>query len=231
MIAWILILTLFTAADDRPVEAGRPAKAGAASQQVASTQPSFWDVYRTQQFAVAIPRNWRPQKANSPAILLYLMREGRDETGEPLKVGLTIERFPGNKDTLGQGVTQLIDHFRADKRWVPQGEIRDEPITLADGTPARLVSLNVLSQDGARRAIQYKLMTLDKEQVGIVIGGFLTTSAGSKITSPGSKMAQLLRAHVTSLTLDPSKMDEAPLRAAYVSQAPAASQPATQPAK
>ena len=224
MIGGILILTALLAANDRPAEAGQPA-------QVASTQGSYWDVYRTQQFAVAIPRNWQPQKANSPAMLLYLLREARDETGEPLKVGLTIERFPGNKDTLDEGVKQLIEHFRADKRWTPQGEIRDEPVSLADGTAARLVTLHARSQDGRRRALQYKLLALDKQRVGIAISAFLTTSAASKMTDPESKIARLLWAHVTSLTLDPAKMNDAALRAAYTSHESATSQPATQPAR
>jgi hypothetical protein len=215
------------------VAAAAPPGSGPASQpatQSATTQPSYWDVYRTPQFAVAIPRNWQPQRANSSAILLYLLREARDETSQPLKVGLTVERFPGNKDTLDQGVKQLIDHFRADKRWIPQGEIQDEALALADGTPARLLTLALLSQNGARRALQYKLMTLDREQVGVVVGGFLMTGRDSKMTDAQSKMARLLRAHVTSLTLDSAKMDEGPLRAAYFSHE-STSQPATQHGK
>ena len=128
---------------------------------------------------------------------------------------MTVERFPGNRDSLEDGVRKLADKFKADPRWVPQGEVVNDPVKLIDGTPANLLTIELLSKDGLRRALQLKLMTLDKSKVGWVVGGYIVARQDSPLVKPDSKMAGLLRAHVLSFSLDPQRLNDAPLVIAY----------------
>src|SRR5438045_3747571 len=77
--------------------------------------PLPWRIAATREFALAIPLKWTPEPLNSPAAMLYLVREHLvDEYNQKMDAALTVERFPARRQTLAEGIKGMIDKARND---------------------------------------------------------------------------------------------------------------------
>ena len=70
-------------------------------------------------------------------------------------------------------------------------------------------------KEGRRRSLQMKLVVKDNQGTAWIVSSHLVGGLGSKWPKPGSKYAKWLRAHVTSLSLDPEKFDPEHVDAAH----------------
>jgi hypothetical protein len=185
---------------------------------VPTTAPGpLWQVIREPEFAVAVPLNWKKTTVNSPAEVVYLVKQGvNDETGAPLRLGFTVERFPSRQQSLDEGARALVERFQKDgQKWAVTEDAKIDKLKLADGTEAALVTIRVTSTDGRRKGTQMKLMVIDRNEIGWVVGGYVLASAQSAMCDPDSELAIRLRAHVLSFCTDPDKLDESGLQKVY----------------
>ena len=136
-----------------------------------------------------------------------------DETGSPLQIGLTVERFPNTKQSPKEGAEALLKNAKRSGRLELVSNAMED-ITLADGTTAVLLTTEFIKEKH-RRSLQMKLVTKDKDGNGWVTSAFLVGGKDSQWPTKDSAPATWLKAHVISFVLEPDAMDEAKLTAAY----------------
>ena len=187
----------------------------------------YWNLLKTEQFGMAVPNKWgnRPPKANM--VLFLAMKDIKDETRQPLDLGLTVERLGKATDSLDDEAKKLIERYSQEKSIAVEGKPTVEHDKLADGTDAVRVTLSLLA--GNRRTLMQKLFVNSKDHRWVV-SAYITAGDKSVLTEPDRDMAQKLRAHLLSFTLDPNKIDQAPLNKAYLTP-PQAPPPTSQPKK
>ena len=137
-----------------------------------------------------------------------------DETGAPLQIGLTVERFPAaeqSTETIGR---ELVKGATKDPRLEKVGKESVEAVKLFDQTEATLVTTEFI-KSGNRRSLQIKLIGKDAAGQIWIVSGFLVGGRDSKWPTPTSKLGAWLRAHVISLTLTSKDVDQKSLEAAY----------------
>jgi hypothetical protein len=219
----ILLLAPLALAADAPATA--PATKGS---QHATIEPGlYWNLVRAEQFGLGIPNKWtnRPNRAN---MVLHLAMSGiKDETRQPLDLGLTVERLTKPSDSLDDEAKKLIQRYNQEKSITVEGKPTAEHVKLADGNDSVLVTLSMLA--GNRRTLMQKLLVNGKEHRWVV-SAYVTAGEKSVLTDRDRDMGQKLRAHLLSFTLDPKNIDQTPLNKAYLTPAqhkPPASQPAT----
>jgi hypothetical protein len=227
----ILFASSLVLADDAP--ASKPASQPATQTSLHATiEPGlYWNLLRTEQFGMAIPQNWSnlPPRAN---MVMFIAKQGiKDETRQPLEVGMSIERLTKATDTIDQEAKKLIERYSAEKAMTIEGKPTTEHVKLADGQDAVIVSLTILMNN--RQTYMQKLLAASPAYRW-VISAYVTAGDKSIMTRPDSDMARKLRAHLLTFTLDPNKLDQEPLTRAYLTpqQPPApTTQPSSQPKK
>jgi hypothetical protein len=221
---------------------GTPPQPMAPPQQAAPPPPTplqgdfkvesrgYWDIAQTSEYAIIIPRNWSQviDKDVPEASTLYLVKRGViDETGNPVEVGLMIERFPSPERTVDEEIDRLIVRYRQ----LEQTELITDPLVqnvqLAGGASGQLLLLEMLTQGKvARRSSVVKLLTADENNTTWIVTGYVASGHESIIGTPQSNIFQMLLTHVSSFSLDPQTVDEQPIHEIYHAQAmPPAQQP------
>jgi hypothetical protein len=116
-----------------------------------------------------------------------------DESGAPLQIGLTVERFPNTDDTPDEGAKKLLASAKANRRLEQVGEATFEPMKLADGTDAVLLTTEFV-KDGLRS---------------------FPPTRNPLATQPTSSAPLATSLICKPFCLDASKLDEAKLGLAY----------------
>jgi hypothetical protein len=178
-----------------------------------------WEVVRAGSASIAAPKDWRSVRSPQRQMLLYRQGDGIgvpavDETGAPLQIGLTVERFAKTKESLKEGIEGLVKATKKNPRLEQIGKESMDSLKLADGNDAMLLTMEFV-KDTDRHSLQMKMLVKDKEANGWVISGFLVGGKDSKIPTPDSDLAKWLRAHLESFVFDAQKFDEKKLRVAY----------------
>jgi hypothetical protein len=187
----------------------------------------YWDVARTEDFGIVIPRNWSQITENlPPTVRLYMVRHGViDETGNPLDVGLMIEQFPDHPRTLDEELSRIVQRYRAEQQVEVIDEPRAQTLTLGDGNEARLLLIELLIHDKTtRRSVNAKLVTIDQQKNAWVVSGYVVAGQQSVVATLQSGIFQRLLAHVESFSLDPKQVNELQVHEVYHSPDPAAAQ-------
>lgn len=195
----------------------KPKLDAAAGQRSSTTQKSVpddgkpFEIVRIDTAALAVPKNWRTLPARSRQMLMVRSGDGigvpaTDEAGEPLQIGLTVERFPAGKDPLDVGVEQLLKSAQANPRLEIVGKESTEKLKLTDGTEAVLVTMEFVKEE-SRRSLQIKLLVKDAKDDGWIVSGFLVGGKESKLPTAKSDLSQWLRTSIVSFCLDATKID------------------------
>lgn len=176
-----------------------------------------WEVVQIDAARIAVPRGWRSLDVIKPPV--FRVGDGMgmlpptDETGSPLQSGMSVALEPGTKESLQQVVADLVEgaKHQRDLRLVSHTV---ESLKLADGTEAALLK-TLFVKDGSRRSLQMKLVAKGADSTLWIVSGHVVGGGESEWPLPESGLPKWLAAHLTSLALDGTKFDAAPLRAAY----------------
>jgi hypothetical protein len=194
-------------------------QAMAAESPAASTRPTTapvgdtaaaQEIIRLVEYAIAVPLGWRDFRQVPRRFVLFRQGDGIgvppiDETGAPLQVGLTIEKFRSGMSAK-EGAAELEAAARAAPQLELIGEPKQEPITLADGTEAILL-ISDFVKEGHRHSLQLKLLATDARANAWVVSAFAVGGKESAWPSPSSALGRWLRAHLITFVLDPAKLD------------------------
>ena len=193
----------------------------AAACESAKAQPpdSAWVTIAVGTGKIAVPKGWRDFRGIRPPMIIYRQGDGIevpvvDETRSPFQTGLTVEKLPAAKESVGEIIDGLIKGAKQAPRLELAGKETVEDVKLADGTAGKLMTAEFV-KEGRRRSLQMKLVVKDDQGTAWIVSAHLVGGLQSKWPKPGSKYAKWLRAHVTSLSLDPKKFDPEHVNAAY----------------
>ncbi len=212
-------------AGTRPVGRTRPA---------AGTGP--WKVVKDREYVIAVPKGWRTLPLAVKPYVLYLNGDGlgapaMDETGSPIQIGMTLERWGKTKGTAMEGAK--VSAARRNPRLQPLQKTEVKPLKIADGTEVAFLRA-FFRKDGRRKSLQMKLYAKDANGTGWVVSAWIVTGLKSKFIDSNEPLVKALRAHMTSLCFDEARFSTAALAAAYgisQTQPSTRSRPATAPAR
>lgn len=193
--------------------------AGATGSSLAQLPDSNWIMISVGTGKIAVPKGWRDFRGIRPPMVLYRQGDGIgvpivDETGSALQTGMTAEKFPTAKQSVGEIMDGLVKGAKQAPRLELVGKETVEDVKLADGTAGKLMTAEFV-KEGRRRSLQLKLVVKDDQGTAWVVSSHLVGGLESKWPKPGSKYAKWLRAHLASLSLDPEKFDPKSVDAAY----------------
>ncbi len=168
---------------------------------------------------MAVPKGWRSLDGIKRTMPVYRQGDGMgvsevDETGEPLQIGLTLERFPADDVSTETIAKELAKGASKNPRLQMVGKEVVEAVKLSDQTEATLVTTEFI-KEGSRRSLQMKLIAKDASGQIWIVSGFLVGGKESQWPAPKSKLGVWLRAHLVSLTLTGKEVDAKGLEAAY----------------
>lgn len=178
-----------------------------------------WELVAVGSGKIAVPKGWRSFDNIQPRMVLYRSGDGigvpaLDENRAPLQIGLTVETFPGAKEPIENIMDSLVRQAKKVPRMELVGKESVEAIKLSDGSAALFLTAEFI-KEGHRRSLQMKMVVKDAEFTAWIVSGHLVGGKESKWATPNSSLARWLRAHLTSLSWEEKKLDEAKLRAAY----------------
>lgn len=178
-----------------------------------------WELVAVGPGKIAVPKGWRSFDNIQPRMVLYRGGDGigvpaLDETKAPLQIGLTVEKFPGAKESIKDIMDSLAQQAKKAPRLELVGTESVEAIKLSDGTEALLLTAEFI-KEGGRRSLQMKMVVKDADSTAWIVSGHLVGGKASKWPTPEGSLAKWLRAHLTSLSWEAKKFDDAKLRAAY----------------
>lgn len=184
-----------------------------------SAQSVEWETVAVDAAKVAVPKEWRNMDGMKGSMLIYRQGDGigvpaTDETGAPLQIGLTVEKFPPSKESTENIAKELAKGATKNPELVAVGKELVEAVKLSDQTAATLVTTEFI-KERSRRSLYMKLIGKDgKGQIWIATG-YLVASKSSQWPKPKSELATWLRAHLVSLTLTGKDVDQKKIEAAY----------------
>jgi hypothetical protein len=195
---------------------------GAAPPKPAPTEGPGWVLHPGDGFALVAPAAWRRLNTVENSMLrLYLNGDGLaapavDASGQPVQVGLIVERRGPTSVTLVQLADKDLVGLRSDRRMADIRVGKSESFLLADGTRAVLQTVEFSRVDkGGRRTHYTKLFTVDAQGVEWHLAAWTAAGPGS---APDAKLLALLRAHARSLTFDRTKVRTDDVAAAYAAR-------------
>jgi len=184
-----------------------------------SAQPVGWETVTADTAKIAVPKEWRNMDGIEGTRPIYRQGDGigvpsTDETGAPMQIGLTVEKFPISKESTETIARELAKGATNNPQLVMVGKESVESIKLSDQTATTLVTTEFI-KSGSRRSLYMKLIGKDGNGQVWVVTGYLVSGKGSKWPTPKSKLATWLRAHLVSLTLAGNDVDQKKIEAAY----------------
>jgi hypothetical protein len=217
---FLLSLVLPCAAQPAPTAAGRDERGNQARAPRAAprVQPK---VHAGDGWAVAAPGNWTVFPNAPPPSALYLVGDARDGvpfldgTLSVIKAGLQVQRFPGDGTTVEQRVEMDLKEVKESGDFQVLKGPDVEEVTLADGTAAFLLRAEFVRLQNGRLSINQKLYCSDAEGRHLVATGFITCGRAGGSSVRAIRLPEFVAAHVTSLVLDPEKLDEKKVKPAY----------------
>jgi tetratricopeptide (TPR) repeat protein len=154
-------------------------------------------------------------------VALYLIGDGRegipmmDGTLSALKAGLQVEVFRDRKDTLKEHVSKDVKELKESGAFEPLQDPLVQDLTLADGTKAIVLDAEFVRVQNRRVSFQTKVYAADANGAHVVASGFITCSRPGRSSVKAIALPDFVRAHATSLVLDPAKVDAASTKGAY----------------
>jgi hypothetical protein len=178
-----------------------------------------WETASAESAKIAVPKGWRSRDGIKATMPLFRQGDGIgvpavDETGAPLQIGITVERFPPAEQSIETIVSELAKGATKNPQLEMVGKEAVEAVKLFDQTQAVLLTMEFL-KTANRRSLQMKLIAKDGRGEIWIVSGFLVGSRDSKWPTANSKLGSWLRAHVTSLTVTSKDVDSKSLEAAY----------------
>jgi len=121
----------------------------------ADTGDDILAVHFTDDFHMIIPSGWRELPINAGAIVFFLNGDGLgfpaiDDTGSPLQVGMTVEKFANLTISLEEWENRLANGFKKDPRLKLKEQKIERDITLSDGLKANYCYSSLLNQTHAK---------------------------------------------------------------------------------
>jgi hypothetical protein len=177
-----------------------------------------WVVAKSDNCAIAVPRDWTNLDKFIPAILVDRQADGeggvpaKDEAGTDVKCEILIEHVeivPKLPDAGGVIIHRILDNKQTEPLTQPAGQ----RLKLADGSDAFLVWLEIQQND--RHVLIYKLLCKTDSRHGFVVTGTLSAGKNSNLPSGKGKVGTWLRALICSFVKDPSKIDAQKVDQAY----------------
>ncbi len=184
-----------------------------------------WEVASSNTTSVGVPRDWRSFDGIQPAMVIYRQGDGIgvpmvDETGAPLQIGITVEKFPPSADSIDAIAKRTSEGALRDPRMQIAADDIVEPVTLSDQSGAVFLTKQLI-KSVHRRSLQMKLFTKDAAGNVWVVSGYIVGGKDSRIPTPKSALALWLRAHLVSATVTGKPIDTKSLESAYRNPAPA----------
>jgi hypothetical protein len=177
-----------------------------------------WEVVKGDGFGILVPNGWRDMSGMTK-FKLHRTGDGIgvplvDDTGAPLQVGMTVEKFGETKQTLEEGAASLVEAAKKNKRLEMVGKETTEKVTLSDKTEALLLTTEFI-KEGTRQSLQMKMLVKDAKGNGWVVSGFVVGGKGAKLATKEGEVGVLVKAYLTSFVLDAEKLDEGVVKAVY----------------
>lgn len=167
----------------------------------------------THEFAIAVPTGWERKPQTGPMMVLHVGVDGVDETGQPLRCGLTVERAPGGADAVAVAApahaNELLRRFREDSSFRIIGEPTVETVRLSDGRDAALLKLQAYRGPDRRTSIA-KLVVV-RGNLRWVTSAFVTAGRNSGMADLDDGTFLRLSAFQQTFTTDPATFDAAPV--------------------
>lgn len=178
-----------------------------------------WEVATSSPVSVAVPKDWRNFDGMAPRIVIYRQGDGvgvpaADETGAPLQIGLTVEKFATSNDSTELIAKETAGGAARDPRLESIGDGTFVPVTLSDRTEGTFFTKEFI-KSVHRRSLQMKLVVKDADRRVWVVSGYIVGGKDSRLPTPNSPLALWLKAHMLSLTVGGQAIDPKPLEAAY----------------
>jgi hypothetical protein len=178
-----------------------------------------WEAVAVGSGKMAVPAGWRSFENIKPGMVLFRQGDGigvpiLDDTRSPLQIGLSVEKIEKSKETVKEVVDGLITAAKKAPRLELIGKETVKDIKLSDGAEAQLLTTQFLKEK-RRLSLQMKLVVKDTDANVWIVTGFMVGGKDSRRPTEESDLAGWLRAHMTSLTLDPKKFDEEKINKAY----------------
>lgn len=209
----IVSLSAWCLADSPASTAPSPATAPAADA-AGKTQPT-WNRVATHEFAIAVPAGWENKPRAGAMMVLHVGTDAADESGQPLRFGLTVERSPhGGPAEDGHAAAEayaaeLLRRFREDASFKLVGDPTIEPVRLAEGRDGSLLRLEAYR--GADRRTAIAKLVVVRGNLRWVASAYATAGRESRLAGlDGPTLARLL-AHLRTFTTDPARFDPAPV--------------------
>ena len=178
-----------------------------------------WETVTADSAKIAVPKGWRSMDGLKRTMPIFRQGDGigvpaLDESGAPLQIGLTVEKFPPASETTEAIAQELAKNATKNPQLELVGKESIEAVKLFDATAATLLTMEFI-KTGNRHSLQLKLIAKDREGQIWIVSSFLVGGKASTWPTPKSKLAVWLRAHVVSLTLTKAEVDQKSLDAAY----------------
>lgn len=181
-----------------------------------------WDTASAGCAMIAVPKGWRNLDRIQPAMLIYRQGDGlslptADETGAPVQIGLTVEKFPREDEGTEAIAKEIAKGASRNPDLKMIGQERIETIVLSDRTKATLITSEFIKAT-TRRSFYMKLVAKSDSGDVWVATGYIVAGRDSDWPKDKGQLASWLRAHVVSLTVTGKEVDRKPLEAAYVAR-------------
>lgn len=178
-----------------------------------------WTVASAGTAKIAVPEGWRIVDGIQPAMLIYRQGDGEgvpaaDETGAPLQIGLSVERFEPQQDSTDVIAKDIANRASANRDWKLNGPELTEAVVLSDESRATLITTGFF-KGADRRSFYLKLVAKGRNHEVWVVTGYIVAGTNSALATRNSPLAVWLRAHVVSLTLNGSDINSKSIGLAY----------------
>jgi hypothetical protein len=178
-----------------------------------------WETATSGLVSLAVPKGWRSFDGIRPTMVIYRQGDGigvpmADETGGPLQIGITAERFPASEEPLDAIAAETAKGAENDPRLKRAKKDLSETVTLSDQTSA-IFTAGEFIKSSTRRSLQMKLFTKAPDGSVWVVSGYIVGGKDSTWPTHDSPLATWLRAHLVSLTLTGKEIDARALESTY----------------
>jgi hypothetical protein len=178
-----------------------------------------WEAVEVGPGKIAVPKGWRDFDGMQPNMPLYRQGDGIgvptvDETDAPLQMGLTAAKFAPAEQSVAEIMEVLVERAKQAPGLELVGKESVEDVKLADGVAGKLLIAEFLKGTD-RRSLQMKLVVQEADRTTWIVSGHVVGGKDSQWPKADSKYAKWLRAHLTSLSLDPTKFDAERIEAAH----------------
>ncbi|MFO1450670.1 MAG: hypothetical protein U1F61_21100 [Opitutaceae bacterium] len=181
-----------------------------------------WGIALAGPMKIAVPNGWRTFDGIQPTMPIYRQGDGMgvsdvDETGAPVQIGLTVEKFPSAKESVEELAEEIAMGASQNPDLQPVGGKKFESIERSGRSKATLVTSEFIKAT-SRRSFYMKFVTKSDNGEVWVATGYIVAGKDSSWPTAKSSLAYWLRAHVVSLTFADQEVDREALESAYVAR-------------